>query len=204
MIYLKCDELVRNIHDQTERAAAVIGHIDALNFNPNTVIIPFLGNIFDSAMIVTALEINSDPQADCHRNAFAIVMVSSDINSEIKRFIKVITELRKKYSEYPKESAFDPDDCLDFLNAYDCFMFNFIKTSRTVIEMNKNGSIDLRFSSFRNMMEKILKKNIKTRNDQTKSNDFNAELVRLLVENNRLLNENNRLLEKILEKIDLF
>ncbi len=53
-------------------------------------------------------------------------------------------------------------------------------------------------------MEKILKKNIKTRNDQTKSNDFNAELVRLLVENNRLLNENNRLLEKILEKIDLF
>ncbi len=195
MMYLNCEELVRNIHDQTERAAAVIGHIDPLEFDPNTVIIPFLSNIFDSAMIVTALEINSDPQADCHRNASAIVMASFGIKAEIKRFIREITELREKYSDRQESSAFNSDDCLDFLNAYDCFMFDFIKTSKTVREMNENGDITLQFTSFRNMMEKILRKNIKTKNDQTKSVDPNTEIIRLLTENNRLL-------QKILDRLE--
>lgn len=194
MMYLSCEDLVRNINDQTERAAAVIGHIDPNDIDPNTVIIPFLGNIFDSAMIVTALEINQNPQADCHRNASAIVMASSEIKPEIKRFIGDITRFREKYSERMGNSAFDSDDCLDFLNAYDCFMFDFIKTSRTVREMNDNSVINFQFSSFRNKMEKILKKNIKNQNDATKHGDSAAEII-------RLLNENNQLLKKILDKL---
>lgn len=194
MMYLSCEELVRNINEQTERAAAVIGHIEPDKFDPNTIIIPFLGNIFDSAMIVSALEINQNPQADCHRNAFSIVMASSGIKPEIKRFIGDITRFREKYSEGTGNSTFNSDDCLDYLNAYDCFMFDFIKTSRTVREMNGKGVIDLRFTSFRNMMEKILKKNMKAANDTAKSGDSADEII-------RLLNENNRLLKKILEKL---
>ncbi len=194
MMYLSCEDLVRNINDQTERAAAVIGHIDPNEFDPNTVIIPFLGNIFDSAMIVTALEINRNPQADCHRNASDIVMASTEIKPEIKRFIEDITRFREKYSERTGNSAFDSDDCLDFLNAYDCFMFDFIKTSRTVREMNNNSVINFQFSSFRNMMEKILKKNMKNQNDAAKHDDSAAEII-------RLLNENNQLLKKILDQL---
>lgn len=180
-MYLTKEELVKNISEQTERAYAVIEHTDfnSDKLNPNTVIIPFLCNIFDSALIVTALENNEDDKNDCHRNALNLVMCSLKISNNTKNFIRQIQQFRQKYNIDNSEAPFDSAECLDFLNAYDCFMFEFIRNSATVKEMNI-----IKFSSFRNKVEKLLKKSVKTDN----SSDELLNQIRL----------NNKLMEEIL------
>lgn len=182
MMYLTKEELVKNIAEQTERACAVIEHTDFSSdkLNPNSVIIPFLSNIFDSALIVTALEDDSNSENDCHRNALNLVMCSLKVKNTTKDFIKKIQELRRKYTLDNIQIPFDSAECLEFLNAYDCFMFEFIKNSPTVQEMN-----NLKFSSFRNMVDKLMKKNI-----ITESGDIpQDELLKQVIRNNSLLEE---------------
>lgn len=196
MIYLTKNELVENIAVQTERAVAVIEHTDfnSSKLNPNSVIIPFLCNIFDSALIVMALEENSDSENDCHRNALNMVMCSLKVKTSTKNFIRQIQEARQKYTFEYTDIPFDSDECLDFLNAYDCFMFDFIKNSETVRNMNI-----LKFSSLRNMVEKLIKKNIQTENKVT-----DGRIADILEQNNRLLNEiltENRIIRKSLDEL---
>lgn len=202
MMYLTKEELVRNIAEQTERAFAVIEHTDfnSDKLNPNAVIIPFLSNIFDSALIVTALEDDTNSENDCHRNALNLVMCSLNIKNSTKNFIRKIQELRQKYTIDGTKIPFDSDECLDFLNAYDCFMFEFIRNSKTVQETDS-----MKFSSFRNIVEKLLKKNT-----TAESNDIpKDELLKQIMRNNALLEEilaenkriNNRL-DDIIKLID--
>lgn len=198
MIYLTEEELVKNIAEQTERAFAVIEHTDFANssdFNPNMVIIPFLSNIADSALIVMALERNSDNKNDCHRNALRLVINSDDVKKSTKDFIHQIQEFRRKYTSDGNDITFDSGECLDFLNAYDCFMFDFIKNSKTVRTLE-----NLRFSSFRNFVEKLLKNSV-----SDKCNTEENELVTLIRRNNSLMEEliaeskkNNQILNNIM------
>lgn len=182
MMYLTKEELVKNIAEQTERAFAIIEHTDfnSDKLNPNAVIIPFLSNIFDSALIVTALEDDANSENDCHRNAMNLVMCSLKVKNTTKNFIRKIQELRRKYTLDGTQSSFDSAECLDFLNAYDCFMFEFIRNSTTVQEMNS-----IKFSSFRNTVDKLLKKNT-----MAESNNIpNDELLKQVMRNNTLLEE---------------
>lgn len=202
MIYLTKEELVKNIAEQTERASAVIEHTDFSSdkLNPNAVIIPFLSNIADSALIVTALEDDTNIENDCHRNALNLVMCSLKVKNTTKDFIGKIQKFRKKYTLDGANIPFDSAECLDFLNAYDCFMFEFIKNSPTVQEMN-----NLKFSSFRNMVDRLLKKNIVADSGNTQEDELlkqimrnNALLEEILAENRRI---NNRL-DNIIKSID--
>ncbi len=212
MMYLTKEELVKNIAEQTERAFAIIEHIDfdSDKLNPNTVIIPFLSNIADSALIVMALEENSDRENDCHRNAYNLVMCSLKVKNTTKDFIRKIQDFRQKYTSGKQDILFDSAECLDFLNAYDCFMFEFTKNSTTVQQMKV-----LKFSSFRNMTEKLLKKNAVTESGDIQANELLKQFIRsnslleeLIAENQKI---NNRLddikksidnLENIIKSID--
>lgn len=202
MMYLTKEELVKNIAEQTERASAVIEHTDfnSDQFNPNTVIIPFLSNIADSALIVTALEDDANSENDCHRKAFELVMRSIEVKNTTKNFIRKINEFRRRYTVEHTQTAFDSDECLDFLNAYDCFMFEFIKNSTTVQEMN-----NLKFSSFRSMVSRLLKKNTAPEPSDISEGELlkqvmrnNALLEEILAENRRI----NRRLDDIIRLID--
>lgn len=186
MMYLTKEELVKNIAEQTERAFAIIEHTDFSSdkLNPNSVIIPFLGNIADSALIVTALDDNDNSEFDCHRNALSLVMRSGKVKNTTKDFIRKIQDYRKKYTMDSGHSAFDSAECLDFLNSYDCLMYDFINSSNTVREMNI-----LQFSSFRNAVEKLLKKNMPASVNNSQENEIIEQIRR-----------NNELLEKILEQ----
>ncbi|MDE6784828.1 MAG: hypothetical protein K2J26_05595 [Ruminococcus sp.] len=186
MMYLTKEELVKNIAEQTERAFAIIEHTDFSSdkLNPNSVIIPFLSNIADSVLIVIALDDNDNSRTDCHRNALSLVMHSDKVKNTTKDFIKKIQDSRKKYTSDSGQSVFDSAECVDFLNAYDCFMYDFINSNNTVREMNI-----LKFSSFRNIVEKLLKKNTPDSVNNTHENEI-IEQIR----------KNNELLEKILEQ----
>lgn len=181
MMYLTKEELVKNIAEQTERVFAVIEHTDFSSdkLNPNAVIIPFLCNIADFALIVTALEDNDNSENDCHRNALSLVMGSPKVKNTTKNFIRKIQELRRKYTLDGTDIPFNPDECLDFLNAYDCFMFEFIKNSTTVQETD-----GIKFASFRNMVDKLIRKS--TANTGGNSD---SELLKQIMKNNSLLEE---------------
>lgn len=181
MMYLTKEELVKNIAEQTERAFAVIEHTDFSSdkLNPNTVIIPFLCNISDYALIVTALEENADSENDCHRNALSLVMESPKVKNTTKNFIRKIQELRRKYTIDGTDVPFNPDECLDFLNAYDCFMFEFIKNSTTVHETD-----GIKFASFRNAVDKLIRKST-----ADTSGNSDGELLKQIMKNNSLLEE---------------
>ncbi len=202
MMYLTKEELVRNIAEQTERAFAVIEHTDfnSDKLNPNAVIIPFLSNIFDSALIVTALEDDANSENDCHRNALNLVMCSLNIKNSTKNFIRKIQELRQKYTIDGTKIPFDSDECLDFLNAYDCFMFEFIRNSKTVQEMDS-----MKFSSFRNIVEKLLKKNTTAESNAISNDEILKQIIRNNVLLEEILSENKRInsrLDDIIKLID--
>lgn len=203
MMYLTKEELVKNIADQSERASAVIEHTDFTSdkFDPNAVITSFLGNIFDSALIVIALE-KCAGLGDCHRNAMSIVCCSNAVSRDMKRFIEQISRLRQKYSFEGASSGFDAGECLDFLNAYDCFMFDFIKNSSTVAQMNAEGTVTLKFSSMRNMVEKLLKKSSTAHSESGNTAD-NSEIAQLLRQNNELLKELLGELVKVNQLLDI-
>lgn len=217
MMYLSKEELVKNIALQTERAEAVIGHIDFSSdkLNPNTVIIPFLSNIFDSALIVTALEDSSNAENDCHRNAFNLILNSVKTKNNMKDYIRHINNLKQKYtSENNADTSFNSGECLDFLNAYDCFMYSFAESSTTLKNMKNNGSINFRLFSFRNMTEKILRKNMPSgrNNNNNPSGDFystfagqlkyNNELLENILKENRITNEYLKNINKILLELN--
>lgn len=195
MMYLSKEELVKNIAEQTERAEAIIKHIDfnSDKFNPNSVIIPFLSNIFSSALIVTALEDSSNAENDCHRNAYELVMRSVRIKNNTKDFIKQINTIKQKYTiENNGNNLFDSDECLDFLNAYDCFMYNFAENSTTLKNLKNRGNIDFRLFSFRNMIEKILKKNLPLQKNNSNLSDsctYVSELLENILREQKTTNE---------------
>ena len=194
MMYLSAEELVISIAEQSERASAVIEHTDLNSgkFDAGAVITSFLGNIFDSALIVTALE-KCSGSGDCHRNAMSLVMSSPAVDRNIKQFVSQIDRMRKKYSLDTDESGSDISECLDFLNAYDCFMFDFLKNSSTVRDMTAEGRISVTFSSMRNILEKLVKKNlVKASVSSAGENQSGIE---------ELLRRNNELLEKMLEEL---
>lgn len=206
MMYLSKEELVKNIAEQTERAEAIIEHIDfnSDKLNPNSVIIPFLSNIFSSALIVTALEDSSNAENDCHRNAYELVMRSAGTKNNTKNFIKQIDTIRQKYTvENNGNNLFDSDECLDFLNAYDCFMYNFAENSTTLKNLKDRENIDFRLFSFRNMIEKILKKNLTLQKNKNLSNSYNSvsELLENILKEQKTTNEYLKNINKML--IDL-
>ncbi len=182
MMYLSKEELVKNIAEQTERAFAVIEHTDFSSgkLNPNTVIIPFLSNVFDYALIVTALEDDDNSENDCHRNALSLVMSSPKVKNTTKNFIRKIQELRRKYTPDGENIPFNSEECLDFLNAYDCFMFEFIKSSTTAQEMN-----NIKFASFRNAVDRLIRKSTA----DTENGNPDSELLKQIMKNNSLLEE---------------
>lgn len=203
MMYLSKEELVKNIAEQTEHAEAIIEHIDfnSGKSNPNSVIIPFLSNIFSSALIVTALEDSSNAENDCHRNAYDLVMTSAKIKNNTKNFIKQINTIRQKYTiENNGNNLFDSDECLDFLNAYDCFMYNFSEYSTTLKDLKNNRTIDFKLFSFRNMIEKILKKNLMLQKNNNLSDSYNSvsELLENILREQKTTNEYLKNISKIL------
>lgn len=211
MMYLSKEELVKNIAEQTERAEAIIEHIDfnSDKLNPNTVIIPFLSNIFDSALIVMALEDSSNAENDCHRNALELVMCSVKIKNNTRSFIRQINNFKQKYIlENTVNTSFDSDECLDFLNAYDCFMYDFAESSTTFKSLKNSGNINFRLFSFRNMIEKILRKNKssdKNNNNPSAPYDslteqlrYNNELLENILREKRIMNEYLKNINKIL------
>ena len=191
MICLSEEDLVLSIFDQTERSSAVIGQTDFSDTSPDPtpVIVSSLSNIFDSALVVTALEDPANPRDDCYRKAHQLVMASPAVNADTKRFIRQIQEFRSRVSFDPQENAFRKDECLDFLNAFDCFMFGFFKNSPTVARLTGGGKVSGNFVSFRNIVEKLLKKEMLANKNRTSSEDIAVQLA-----------VTNKLLERILEE----
>ncbi len=204
MRMLSEEELVKSIVEQTERSSAVIAQTDISpdSPDPTPVIVSSLSNIFDSALIVTALENVCNDRSECYKSAAALVLASSDTSTNAKRFIRQIHEFRSRFSLEGNSSGFSRDDCLDFLNAYDCFMFEFFKNSPTVKAMTERGEITDGFVSFRNILEKLLKKEMLARREKAPEGDILA----VLVQTNKLLGqvlEENRLLNKKIDELSL-
>ena len=204
MRMLSEEELVRSIVEQTERSSAVIAQTDLSPEAPDPapIIVSSLSNIFDSALIVTALEDSRNDRSECYKIAAALVLAAEGVSSDAKRFIRQISEYRSKFSLDGGNSGFSRDDCLDFLNAYDCFMFEFFKKSPTVKAMTERGEISECFVSFRNILEKLIKKEMLARREEAPSGDLAA----VLAQTNRLLEQvlaENKTLNKKIDDLSL-
>ncbi len=208
MIMLSEQDLVRSIAEQTERSAAVIGQTDFSSASPDTtaIIVSSLSNIFDSALVVTALENEKNDRDECYRHAKTLVLNSPKVSADSKRFIRQIQDFRSRMALGSENGSFDRNECLDFLNAYDCFMFGFFKNSMTVKTMSEDKSINLDFVSFRNIVEKLLKKEMLARKEASAgSSDIASQLAatnqlleKILAENAQL----NRKISELSDKID--
>ena len=193
------EELVKSIAEQTERSAAVIGQTELGDKSSDqiAVIVSSLANIFDSALTVTALEDTANDRSECYRNARKLVLSSPAVSSEIKNFIRQIDRFR---SELTLEA--DRDSFLDFLNVYDCFMFQFFKNSSTVGRMRSEGTLGSGFVSLRNIVEKLMKKEMLSSAKGVKDGDAAAQLsiTNKLLE--RILAENAALNQRVAELSD--
>lgn len=205
MLFLTEEELVQSIFSQTERSAAVIGQLDIENDSGSaSVIISSLLNIFDSALVVIALESGAE-RDECYRNARRIVQELSAVKQDSKRFIAQIEAFRRKMYEEPYGERLSPEEQLDFLNAYDCFMFDFFRSSSSVIKMRENSSIGKDFVSFRNLFEKQLKKKTIPEKQSVSSMDIaellqkNNELLEMILSENKNINKR---LNELSEKMD--
>ena len=91
-------DLVRSIAEQTERSAAVIGQTDFSSASPDTtaIIVSSLSNIFDSALVVTALENEANDRDECYRHAKTLVLNSPEVSADSKRFIRQIQDFRSR------------------------------------------------------------------------------------------------------------
>ena len=100
MRMLSEEELVRSIVEQTERSSAVIAQTDLSPEAPDPapIIVSSLSNIFDSALIVTALEDSRNDRSECYKSAAALVLAAEGVSSDAKRFIRQISEYRSKFS----------------------------------------------------------------------------------------------------------
>ena len=202
MIMLTEEELVHSIAEQTERSAAVIGHTDLSrkDFDPTAVIVSSLSNIFESALVVLALEDTANDREECYRSAGRLVMSSSAVSSEQKSFIRNINALRKELSlDSENGGCFDSSRCLDFLNSFDCFMFQFFQKSTTVKRMKSEGTLSSEFISFHNILEKLIRKNIVSAKETAGSSDIAAKLDSVIGLLTRLCDENERLDKRVAE-----
>lgn len=198
------EELVRSIVEQTERSAAVIGQTDLSRkeFDPTPVIVSSLSNIFDSALTVLALEDASNDRDECYRSAAKLVMSSPAVSAEQKGFIRSINSFRSDMSlDSESSGVFDSRRCLDFLNSYDCFMFQFFKKSRTVIRMQSDGTLGNDFVSFRNILEKLVKKELLSTKTASGSTE-NEALLRRALELIEKLSEDNLTLNKKIDELN--
>ena len=198
------EELVRSIVEQTERSAAVIGQTDLSRkeFDPTPVIVSSLSNIFDSALTVLALEDAANDRDECYRSAAKLVMSSPAVSAEQKGFIRSINSFRSDmYLDSESSGVFDSGRCLDFLNSYDCFMFQFFKKSRTVIRMQSDGTLGNDFVSFRNILEKLVKKELLSTKTASGSPD-NEALLRRALELIEKLSEDNLTLNKKIDELN--
>ena len=197
-------ELVRSIVEQTERSAAVIGQTDLSRkeFDPTPVIVSSLSNIFDSALTVLALEDAANDRDECYRSAAKLVMNSPAVSAEQKGFIRSINSFRSDMSlDSESSGVFDSGRCLDFLNSYDCFMFQFFKKSRTVIRMQSDGTLGNDFVSFRNILEKLVKKELLSTKTASGSQE-NEALLRRALELIEKLSEDNLTLNKKIDELN--
>ncbi len=200
MIMLTEEELVHSIAEQTERSAAVIGQTDLgrRDFDPTAVIVSSLSNIFESALVVLALEDGANDRESCYRSANKLVMSSTSVTNEQKGFIMEINAFRGEMSlDSESGGSFDSARCLDFLNSYDCFMYQFYQNSETVKRMRAEGSLDSGFVSFRNILEKLVKKNMLASRSDAGSSDTAAKLDKVIELLSRICEENVRLNKKI-------
>lgn len=198
------EELVRSIVEQTERSAAVIGQTDLSRkeFDPTPVIVSSLSNIFDSALTVLALEDAANDRDECYRSAAKLVMSSPAVSAEQKGFIRSINSFRSDMSlDSESSGVFDSRRCLDFLNSYDCFMFQFFKKSRTVISMQSDGTLGNDFVSFRNILEKLVKKELLSTKTASGSQE-NEALLRRALELIEKLSEDNLTLNKKIDELN--
>ena len=199
------EELVRSIAEQTERSAAVIGQTDfsRSDFDPTAVIVSSLSNIFDSALTVMALEDAANDRNECYRSAAKLVMRSPAFTSEQKGFIRSINSFRSEISlETDGSGSFSSDRCLDFLNSYDCFMYQFFQKSSTVKRMRSEGALGSGFVSFRNILEKLMKKDILANAKSSSGNAQNDALLKKMSELLERLAEDNIRLSKKVDELD--
>lgn len=200
MIMLSEEELVLSICEQSERSAAVIGQIDLSRngFDPTPVIVSSLSNIFESALVVLALEDEANDRSECYRSADRLVLSSPAASSEQKGFIREINAFRSSMTlDFEDSGCFDSSRCLDFLNSFDCFMFQFFHNSSTVRKMRSDGNFSSDFISFRNILEKILKKNMLSSVKPEDDADMRTKLDNVIGLLSRICDENIRLNQKI-------
>ena len=200
MIMLSEEELVLSICEQSERSAAVIGQIDLSRngFDPTPVIVSSLSNIFESALVVLALEDEANDRSECYRSADRLVLSSPAVSSEQKGFIREINAFRSSMTlDFEDSGCFDSSRCLDFLNSFDCFMFQFFQNSSTVRKMRSDGNFSSDFISFRNILEKILKKNMLSSVKPEDDADMRTKLDNVIGLLSRICDENIRLNQKI-------
>ncbi|MCQ2490760.1 MAG: hypothetical protein MJ079_04130 [Ruminococcus sp.] len=194
------EELVLSICEQSERSAAVIGQIDLSRngFDPTPVIVSSLSNIFESALVVLALEDEANDRSECYRSADRLVLSSPAASSEQKGFIREINAFRSSMTlDFEDSGCFDSSRCLDFLNSFDCFMFQFFQNSSTVRKMRSDGNFSSDFISFRNILEKILKKNMLSSVKPEDDADMRTKLDNVIGLLSRICDENIRLNQKI-------
>lgn len=202
MIMLTEEELVRSIAEQTERSAAVIGQTDLSrkDFDPTAVIVSSLSNIFESALVVLALEDTANDRDECYRSAEKLVMSSPAVSSEQKGFIREINAFRGEMSlDSESGGNFDSSRCLDFLNAYDCFMYQFFQKSLTVRRMKSEGALSSDFVSFHNILDRLMRKNIVSAKETAVGSDIEAKLDSVIGLLNRLCDENEKLNNRVAE-----
>lgn len=200
MILLNEEELVNSITEQMERSAAVIGQTDLgrTDFDPTAIIVSSLSNIFDSALVVLALEDISNNRDECYKSANKLVISSSRINSEQKDFIRNINSFRSEISlDTDINRSFDSRKCLEFLNYYDCFMYQFFQNSNTVKRMKAEGKLDYSFVSVRNILEKLVKKQITASKPSSYTTDLNTQLTSIIELLTKIADENVKLNRRI-------
>lgn len=203
------EELVRSIAEQTERSAAVIGQTDLSrkDFDPTAVIVSSLSNIFESALTVIALEDLSNDRGECYKSAGKLVMSSPAVTSEQKDFIRRINAFRGDMAlDSESGGSFDSGRCLDFLNSYDCFMFQFFKNSGTVKRMKSEGALEAEFVSFHNILEKLIKKDMLASKGSGGGSDMGEKLDTVIALLTRIADENAALSRKVDElsaKLDI-
>lgn len=195
MLYLTAEELTDNILAQSEKAAAVIGSIDfkKTDFDHNSVIIPFLGNIFEYAMIILALESGCGTPNECYREPRKILDSACCLSSKMSGNIVNISDIRSEYGCFSGDSVFDIEKCLFFLTNYCEFMSGFLKISNSAQRIREQRDIICGFSE--TVAEKTGRKKTPPDEKSEKNSGDIAALLRQLIKETQRTNE---LLEKLI------
>ncbi|MBP3380620.1 MAG: hypothetical protein J6K77_07150 [Ruminococcus sp.] len=196
MLYLTTDELTDNILAQSEKAAAVIGSIDfkKADMDYNAVIIPFLGNIFDSAMMILALESGCGGVNECYREPRKILASARCLSSEMSGCIASISEMRAEYDGFGGGSGADIEKCLFFLRNYCNFMNGFLDMSDSAQKLRGHREVICGFAD--TVAEKTGRK--KQASNRKPEEDIGgiAALLRQLIKETQRTNE---LLERLVK-----